>query len=94
MSSLALTQKVITTSDTNDTYVYVDHEYAKGEHADHIHVYEQHLDETIEFQDDYGAGKLHPVHFGDLYGEALRYKILRKLGAGSFSTVWLARDRT
>ncbi|KAK4696191.1 hypothetical protein P7C71_g1685, partial [Lecanoromycetidae sp. Uapishka_2] len=50
------------------------------------------LDETAEFFDDYGPAKLHPVHFGDILSES-RYKILRKLGAGAFSTVWLARDR-
>ncbi len=50
------------------------------------------LDESPEFADYYGTGKLHPVHFGDLFDHS-RYKILRKLGAGSFSTVWLARDR-
>ncbi len=49
-------------------------------------------DESTEFPDDYGPGKLHPVHLGDLFcGD--RYKIIRKLGAGAFSTVWLARDR-
>ena len=48
-------------------------------------------DETREFDDDYGPGKLQPIHFGDTL-DGSRYKILRKLGAGSFSTVWLARD--
>ena len=50
------------------------------------------LDESPEFASYYGPGKLHPVHFGDLYDRS-RYKVLRKLGAGSFSTVWLARDK-
>lgn len=53
---------------------------------------ELYFDETPEYADDYGPGKLHPVHFGDVYKDG-RYKVLRKLGAGSFSTVWLARDR-
>ncbi|KAI9791148.1 MAG: hypothetical protein M1835_000514 [Candelina submexicana] len=35
----------------------------------------------------------HPVHFGDLLCSG-RYRIIHKLGFGSFSTVWLARDTT
>ncbi len=50
------------------------------------------MDDTAESPDDYGPGKLHPVHLGDLFGGS-RYKVVRKLGAGSFSTVWLAKDR-
>ena len=53
---------------------------------------ENFIDETTELPDDYGPGKLHPVQFGDVFKD-MRYKVLRKLGAGSFSTVWLARDR-
>jgi serine/threonine protein kinase len=30
-----------------------------------------------------------PVRLGDIYGH---YKVVRKLGAGSYSTVWLAED--
>ncbi|RKP12820.1 SR protein kinase, partial [Piptocephalis cylindrospora] len=33
----------------------------------------------------------HPVHVGDKFKEE-RYTILRKLGWGHFSTVWLAKD--
>lgn len=54
--------------------------------------YDNLMDETTEFEDDYGPGNLHPVHLGDFFC-GLRYKIVRKLGAGAFSTVWLARDR-
>ena len=50
------------------------------------------FDEDIDFEHNYGPGKLHPVHLGDVFKES-RYKILRKLGAGSFATVWLAKDR-
>ncbi len=46
---------------------------------------------ATEWIEDYRPGGLHPIHLGDtLDGD--RYKILRKLGYGSFSTVWLARD--
>lgn len=40
----------------------------------------------------YELGGFHPVHLGDVYDE--RYRVVHKLGAGGFSTVWLARDET
>ncbi|GAA5899728.1 hypothetical protein JCM6882_005423 [Rhodosporidiobolus microsporus] len=42
---------------------------------------------------DYEAGGYHPVRIGDVYGPNDRYVIVRKLGWGHFSTVWLARDK-
>ncbi len=39
----------------------------------------------------YCPGGYHPVHLGDLFKNG-RYEVLNKLGFGSFSTVWLARD--
>lgn len=44
-----------------------------------------------EWVEDYRPGKFHPIDLGDLLHDG-RYKILRKLGYGAFSTVWLARD--
>ncbi|KAK8074105.1 kinase-like protein [Apiospora phragmitis] len=44
-----------------------------------------------EWVEDYRPGGLHPVHLGDLFHNG-QYKVIRKLGEGSFSTVWLARD--
>ena len=32
----------------------------------------------------------HPVHLVDIYCE--RYRVIDKLGFGTYSTVWLARD--
>lgn len=40
--------------------------------------------------EDYCVGGFHPVHFGDLLHHG-QYKIVRKLGCGAFSTVWLAK---
>ena len=37
------------------------------------------------------TGGYHPVHIGELYKEG-RYTVIRKLGWGHFSTVWLVKD--
>lgn len=39
----------------------------------------------------YRPGRYHPVNFGDRSKDG-RYRVIRKLGYGSFSTAWLARD--
>jgi hypothetical protein len=41
--------------------------------------------------EDYCKGGYHPVEPGQLYKNG-RYVVVRKLGWGHFSTVWLARD--
>ncbi|EGP87145.1 uncharacterized protein MYCGRDRAFT_42881 [Zymoseptoria tritici IPO323] len=46
--------------------------------------------EGIEDVEDYRPGGFHPVHLGDVYEE--RYRVLLKLGAGGYSTTWLAHD--
>ena len=40
--------------------------------------------------EEYRPRHLHPVHTGDLFCDS-RYEIMRKLGYGLFSTVWLAK---
>ncbi len=40
--------------------------------------------------DRYRPGGYHPVHLGDVFND--RYTVVRKLGYGRYSTVWLARD--
>lgn len=40
--------------------------------------------------DQYATGTLPPVHLGDIYES--RYRIIFKMGHGSYSTVWLAID--
>ena len=51
------------------------------------------LTEDEEDLEDYRPGGYHPVHIGDAFKDS-RYVIVRKLGWGHFSTVWLARDTT
>ncbi|GLB39473.1 putative protein kinase [Lyophyllum shimeji] len=46
--------------------------------------------EDVEDLEQYSPGGYHPVHINDqIHG---RYRIVHKLGFGSYSTVWLARD--
>ena len=44
----------------------------------------------LESPSGYRPGGYHPVHIGDIYRE--KYRVLHKLGYGTYSTVWLARD--
>ncbi|KAL4742392.1 kinase-like domain-containing protein [Aspergillus similis] len=44
-----------------------------------------------EWVEDYRPGGYHPVILGNVFNDG-QYKVIRKLGEGSYSTVWLARD--
>jgi non-specific serine/threonine protein kinase len=44
-----------------------------------------------EWIESYYPGGYHPVHLGDVFKDG-RYKVIRKLGYGGTSTVWLAND--
>lgn len=48
-------------------------------------------DEEQEDATQYCCGGYHPVATDDLFVD--RYKVIKKLGWGHFSTVWLCRDR-
>ncbi|KAI9105569.1 Serine/threonine-protein kinase 23 [Phlyctochytrium arcticum] len=52
---------------------------------------ESEFSEEEEDAEDYTKGGYHPVHIGDVFNEG-RYTVLRKLGWGHFSTVWLGQD--
>ncbi|KAM0322697.1 hypothetical protein ACHAQA_009288 [Verticillium albo-atrum] len=56
-----------------------------------LDVYFHAIDDAEPFY-RYGPGGYHPVALGDRLGG--HYQILHKLGHGSYSTVWLARDET
>lgn len=44
-----------------------------------------------EGAESYTPGGYHPIYSGDIYNN--RYEVLRKVGYGMYSTVWLVRDR-
>lgn len=46
----------------------------------------------VEWCELYRPGGFHPVHFDDVLRDG-KYRVIRKLGFGSYSTVWLAMDR-
>ena len=46
-----------------------------------------------EDSEDYCKGGYHPVQVGEQYKDG-KYTVIRKLGWGHFSTVWLSRDNT
>ncbi|KAF5648870.1 dis1-suppressing kinase [Fusarium sp. NRRL 25303] len=46
--------------------------------------------EDVESLYDYSPGGYHPINIGDHLAD--RYRVVHKLGYGSYSTIWLARD--
>ena len=50
------------------------------------------MDYRTEGYENYKSGGFHPVHLQDAFHNK-RYEVIRKLGYGSFSTVWLAKDK-
>jgi serine/threonine-protein kinase SRPK3 len=51
------------------------------------------LSDPVEDVNEYRPGGYYPIQLGQSLRNR-RYLILRKLGYGSYSTVWLARDQT
>ncbi|KAH7378126.1 kinase-like domain-containing protein [Cadophora sp. MPI-SDFR-AT-0126] len=47
----------------------------------------------VEHREEYRPGGFHPVHIGDRFGAAGRYRVIHKLGSGGLATVWLCRDQ-
>jgi hypothetical protein len=45
---------------------------------------------ATEWIEEYRPGGYHPVELGDVFEN--KYRVMRKLGYGAYSTVWLARD--
>ena len=44
----------------------------------------------MEAQTEYRVGGFHPIELGDVLNT--RYRVVRKLGYGRYSTVWLVED--
>jgi serine/threonine-protein kinase SRPK3 len=55
-----------------------------------MHVYE--LAPGEESTNHYLPGGYHPVHLGDTFHDGT-YEVVHKLGFGTYSTVWLVKDR-
>ncbi|KAA8904220.1 hypothetical protein TRICI_005595 [Trichomonascus ciferrii] len=77
--------------------------YVEQEETDELPAYDEEDEEEYssdeessnqeeEDFEDYCKGGYHPVRVGEKYKEG-RYVVVRKLGWGHFSTVWLAQDR-
>jgi hypothetical protein len=47
--------------------------------------------DPCEWSEDYRPGGFHPIDLGDTFKDG-QYRVIRKLGDGSFSTVWLVVD--
>jgi serine/threonine-protein kinase SRPK3 len=47
----------------------------------------------VEDREEYRPGGFHPVHIGDRFGTAGRFRVIHKLGRGGLATVWLCRDQ-
>lgn len=50
------------------------------------------FDSMLENLEGYCPGGYHPTHIGNEFSNG-RYQVIHKLGYGSYSTVWLFRDR-
>lgn len=60
----------------------------KGDHSSH-HLYEP--IEGVEKLESYRVGGYHSMTIGDHIHN--RYQVVQKLGHGTYSTIWLARDQ-
>ncbi|KAF1960869.1 hypothetical protein CC80DRAFT_489109 [Byssothecium circinans] len=46
----------------------------------------------LEGFEEYTIGGYHPITLGDTFQDG-RYQVVHQLGFGSYSTIWLARDK-
>ncbi|KAJ1343057.1 hypothetical protein BSLG_002083 [Batrachochytrium salamandrivorans] len=101
----ATTTAAATTTTTSNTYPTLPSEHS-GKRSEDLTVDDQESNQRPEFSEDdaesdvsedeedaedYCKGGYHPVSIGDSFLDG-RYTVVRKLGWGHFSTVWLAKD--
>jgi serine/threonine-protein kinase SRPK3 len=84
--------KPIITADNEPAKMY-NHPLSHSPASDESSVDEADHTADEEDSEDYCKGGYHPVQVGEQYKDG-RYTIVRKLGWGHFSTVWLSRDNT
>lgn len=78
-------------SDMTSHFEEMDDDFDSKDHIETelVDTFNPDLEESLH---DYKKGGYHPVQIGDVYRSARHeYQIVRKLGWGHFSTVWLAR---
>jgi serine/threonine-protein kinase SRPK3 len=56
-------------------------------------LYERGWFRNVEEREQYRPRGFHPVHIGDRFGTAGRFRVIHKLGNGGLATVWLCRDQ-
>lgn len=90
-SSAPAANDVITTSSSTQEVKSLDPSHSSSNETigDHDEPYSSEEEEQ-ESREDYCKGGYHPVKIGDLFLN--RYHVVRKLGWGHFSTVWLCWD--
>ena len=62
--------------------------FGSSEHSGPVYRWQDY----VENLEEYRSGGYHPIRLGDEFSDG-RYHVIHKLGYGSYSTVWLARDR-
>eukprot|EP00548_Thalassiothrix_antarctica_P012535 CAMPEP_0194161084 /NCGR_PEP_ID=MMETSP0152-20130528/78741_1 /TAXON_ID=1049557 /ORGANISM="Thalassiothrix antarctica, Strain L6-D1" /LENGTH=1067 /DNA_ID=CAMNT_0038870835 /DNA_START=245 /DNA_END=3448 /DNA_ORIENTATION=- len=71
-------------NDEVDAYICKDGGHVSDSGSDYT-------DDDYEGEAGYKAGGYHPVKVGEVYNQ--RYVVIKKLGWGHFSTVWMVKDR-
>ncbi|CAB9499444.1 SRSF protein kinase 1 [Seminavis robusta] len=69
-----------------------DDDDAEGEEDKSSESGEDYTDDEDEGESGYKPGGYHPVNVGDVFNQG-RYVVIKKLGWGHFSTVWMVKDR-
>lgn len=85
-----LANHIPSNSSSNESFGHDEKNYSIEDPADEENVGFTSEEEEQESREDYRRGGYHPVKIGDLFLQ--RYHVIRKIGWGHFSTVWLCYD--